>query len=225
MLNAAEPWQLALVLILVVLGVSLAVMAWKMATGPEQATARSEVLSAVGGGLVAGFAVGLSVLFLQNSFEESQREATWRANVEIAARIPGFDPREHSLEGITFNAKELPAANFEGRNLSGMEFRDANLEGATFRGANLRGADLTHANLSTADLTGANLGKAILLSANLGQAEMRKVSSLAGAQVNARTCWPPGFLQDNRMKQVKVKVVFDTKGNRLLGKGREGPCL
>ncbi|RSO09996.1 hypothetical protein DMH26_00405 [Streptomyces sp. WAC 05379] len=225
MSDAIEPWQWGIICLLIVVGVFLAAMAWKMATGPQQAATRSEILSAIGGGLVAGFAVGLSVLFLQKSFEDSQEEATWRANVEIAAKIPGFDPREHSIDGINFNAKELPAANFEGRDLSGKEFRDANLEGANFRNANLQGADLTHANLATADLTGANLEGAILLSTNLGQAEMRKVLSLKDAQVNARTCWPPKFMEDSRLEGVIVRKVFDTAGNVEIRKGRRGPCL
>lgn len=39
-----------------------------MAKGPEGRSARVDALSAIGGGLITGFAVGLSVMFLERGF-------------------------------------------------------------------------------------------------------------------------------------------------------------
>lgn len=190
----SSPWQWALVILLVVTGLLLAAVAWRLAAGTHQATAESGVLSGIGGGLITGFAVSLSVFFLQHSFERTQEEATWRANVQLGSRMPGFDPHHHSIKGISFTGKELFDANFEGMNLANYSFRDAKLRGAVFDHANLKGADFIGADLSEASLKQANLEGAILLSTRMHLADLRG-ARYKETQVNYLTCWPRQFFQ------------------------------
>ncbi|MBL1110604.1 pentapeptide repeat-containing protein [Streptomyces sp. 5-8] len=188
----ASPWQWALVIVLIVTGLLLAGIAWKMAIGTHQASTESGVLAGIGGGLITGFAVSLSVFFLQHSFEKTQEEATWRANVQLTSRISGFDPHHHSIKGLSFEGKELLDANFRGMNLKGYSFRDAKLHGAVFDDADLRGANFTGADLSEASLRRVNLDRALLLSTRMHLTDLRGVR-YKKTQANYLTCWPRKF--------------------------------
>ncbi|MFJ4617560.1 pentapeptide repeat-containing protein [Streptomyces sp. NPDC088812] len=225
-MGGVGPAQLAAVLALIGVGVVLAVYGWRMAKGPEGTTARVEVLSGIGGGLITGFAVGLSVLFLERGFVAAQERAVWRANVEIAESIPGFTPGRRSLKGMHFTAKKLKGSDFSGLDLRGMSFRDAELLGADFDGADLRGADFTGANLETASFRRADLSDALLLSANLGRAEMRSVKAMNRTQANKLTCWPPKLFQERTDLEDQVRAMdwFDENGETVKSKGSEGPC-
>ncbi|MFE7130282.1 pentapeptide repeat-containing protein [Streptomyces sp. NPDC057638] len=218
--------HLAAVVALIVVGITLAGFGWRMSKGPEGRTARVEVLSGIGGGLITGFAVGLSVLFLERGFVAAQERAVWRANVEIAESIPGFTPGDRPLNGIHFTGKTLNDADFSGLDLRSKSFRDTDLKGADFDGADLRGVDFTHANLETASFREADLSGALLLSANLGQAELRTVTAMKGTQVNPMTCWPPTFLAErpDLAAQVKPMALYDEQGKKVKGRGRNGPC-
>ncbi|MFF3675823.1 pentapeptide repeat-containing protein [Streptomyces sp. NPDC002120] len=225
-MGGVGPQQLAAVLALIVVGMALAIFGWRMARGPEGRTARVEVLSGIGGGLITGFAVGLSVLFLERGFVAAQERAVWRANVEIAESIPGFTPGRRSLEGMHFTGKAMKGADFSGLDLRNKSFRDAELLGADFDDANLRGADFTGANLETASFRRADLSEALLLSANLGRAEMREVKAMYGAQVNQQTCWPPRLFQERTDLEAQLRVMgwYDDQGKIVRGEGTKGPC-
>ncbi|MET7572926.1 pentapeptide repeat-containing protein [Streptomyces sp. NPDC005492] len=215
------------VLVLIFVGIALAAYGWHMAkNGPEGTTARVEVLSGIGGGLITGFAVGLSVWFLENGFVAAQERAVWRANVEIAESIPGFTPGGRPLDGMHFTGKKMKGADFSDLDLRDMSFRDAELLGADFDGADLRGADFTGANLETASFRKADLSGALLLSANLGRAEMRTIKTLLGAQVNKKTCWPPRFFEKHKDLEAQVRPMkwYDDQGKSVTGKGTNGPC-
>ncbi|MET8580336.1 pentapeptide repeat-containing protein [Streptomyces collinus] len=188
----ASPWQWALVIVLVVAGLLLAGIAWKMAIGTHQASTESSVLAGIGGGLITGFAVSLSVFFLQHSFEKTQEEATWRANVQLTSRISGFNPHRHSVKGLTFAGKELLDADFSGMDLEGFSFRDAKLNGAVFDDADLKGANFIGADLSEASFRRANLEHALLLSTRMHLTDLRGVR-YKKTQVNYLTCWPRQF--------------------------------
>ncbi|WP_327711318.1 pentapeptide repeat-containing protein [Streptomyces sp. NBC_00464] len=194
--------------------------------GPEGTTARVEVLSGIGGGLITGFAVGLSVLFLERGFVAAQERAAWRANVEIAESIPGFTPGKRSLEGMHFAGKRLKDADFRNLDLHGVSFRDTELLGARFDGANLRGADFTNADLETAIFGKADLSKALLLGSNLGRADMAHVKSVHEAQVNTNTCWPPSRFQGFRNLKMQTTPMprNDDQGTPVKGWGTDGPC-
>ncbi|MEU2429698.1 pentapeptide repeat-containing protein [Streptomyces sp. NPDC007861] len=185
-----------------------------------------DVLSAIGGGLITGFAVGLSVMFLERGFVAAQERAVWRANVEIAESIPGFTPGKRPLDGMNFTGKKLKGADFSGLDLSEKSFRDAELLGADFDGAILRGVDFTGADLETASFRNADLTGALLLSANLGRAEMRTVKSMNRAQVNVKTCWPHRLFEERKelTRQVIPMDLYDDEGKKVKGKGIPGPC-
>ncbi|MGY3203132.1 pentapeptide repeat-containing protein [Streptomyces sp. TE5632] len=221
------PVRLAVVLFLIAVGVVLAAYGWRMAKkGPEGTTARVEVLSGIGGGLITGFAVGLSVLFLEKGFVAAQERAVWRANVEIAESIPGFTPGKRSLDGMHFTGKKLKGADFSDLDLQGVIFRDAELLGADFDGADLRRADFTGANLETATFRRADLSEALLLSANLGRADMRGVKSVRAAQVNAKTCWPTERFQGFKDLRADARPMnwYNDEGKNIKGSGTIGPC-
>ncbi|MEU6668036.1 pentapeptide repeat-containing protein [Streptomyces sp. NPDC046727] len=188
----ASPWQWALVIVLIVAGLLLAGIAWKMAIGTHQAATESSVLAGIGGGLITGFAVSLSVFFLQHSFEKTQEEATWRANVQLSSRISGFDPHRHSIKDLSFAGKELLDADFSGMDLEGYSFRDAKLHGAVFDDANLRGANFIGADLSEASLRRVNLERALLLSTRMHLTDLRG-ARYKKTEVNYLTCWPRQF--------------------------------
>ncbi|WP_405806256.1 pentapeptide repeat-containing protein [Streptomyces sp. NBC_00210] len=224
----AGPWQWTLVGVLVVLGIMFALLAWKMAVKEREQEPRIEVLSAVGGGLITGLAVGLAVLFLQKSFEESQKYATWRASVEVAESIPGFDPAGRDIKGINFSGKKLHAADFTGADLQGSKLRDADLEGAVFDNADLRGANLIGANLKETSFNGANLEGALLQDADFSYATVSV--KVQHAEVNARTCWPL-TLKREVLEKVTVKSTYDENGVQVDDKadglvgGQRFPCL
>ncbi|MCX4693538.1 pentapeptide repeat-containing protein [Streptomyces sp. NBC_01408] len=225
-MGGVGPAQLAAVLGLIVAGMVLAAYGWRMARGPEGTTARVEVLSGVGGGLITGFAVGLCVLFLERGFVSAQERAVWRANVEIAESIPGFTPGRRSLNGMHFTGKKMKGADFSGLDLRGMSFRDAELLGADFDDTNLRGVDFTGANLATASFRRADLSDALLLSANLGRAEMRSVKAMTRTQANKATCWPPRLFQERTDLEAQIRAMdwYEDDGNVVRGKGMRGPC-
>jgi hypothetical protein len=190
-------WALLGVLILLgALGALGAVYAWRMAVREPEREPRIEVLAGIGGGLITGIAVGLSALFLEQSLGETQKYASWRANVEIASSIPGFMPGDRNIEGINFSGKELRNADFTGIAVRDVQFRDADLTGAVFDRADLRGANLIGANFYEASLKDAKLDRALLQGANLTGAIIATDDiSFRGAQVNAETCWPEGVPQ------------------------------
>ncbi|QJT07380.1 pentapeptide repeat-containing protein [Streptomyces asoensis] len=204
-----------------------ALLAWRMAIKEREKEPRIEVLSAVGGGLITGLAVGLAVLFLQKSFEESQKYATWRASVEVAESIPGFAPNGRDIRGINFSGKRLHAADFTEADLEDSKLRDADLDGAVFNNANLRGADLIGANLREASLDGADLEGALLQDTNFAYAIVSP--KIEKAQVNARTCWPP-TMRSEMLEKVIVMPAYDKNGVKIddmkdgLKGGQRFPC-
>ncbi|MEU4352089.1 pentapeptide repeat-containing protein [Streptomyces sp. NPDC023838] len=223
----AGPWQWTLVGILIVLGIMFAALAWRMAVKEREKEPRIEVLAAVGGGLITGLAVGLAVLFLQKSFEDSQKYATWRASVEVTESIPGFDPGGRDIKGINFSGKKLYDADFTDADLQGSKFRDADLQGAVFDNANLQDADLIGANLKEASFNGANLEGALLQDADFSYAIVSV--KIDNAQVNARTCWPR-TLKREVLEKVTVKPTFDENGAEVYDArdgvrgGQKFPC-
>ncbi|MFF4013467.1 pentapeptide repeat-containing protein [Streptomyces sp. NPDC001843] len=209
---AASPLQWASVIMLVFTGLLLSGIAWKLAIGTHQAAVESGVLSGIGGGLITGFAVSLSVFFLQHSFERTQEEATWRANVQLSPRIPGFDPHRHSIKGLSFTGKELFDADFAGMNLENYSFRDAKLHGAVFDHADLRGANFIGADLSEASLRHAKLDGALLLSTRMYLTDLKDVR-YKETQVNYLTCWPRKFFQTAvRSGGLRPMVKWDSGG-------------
>ncbi|MDX3657443.1 pentapeptide repeat-containing protein [Streptomyces sp. ID05-26A] len=74
-------------------------------------------------------------------------------------------------------ALDLSHVDLRGTDLRGVSLREASLRGACLEGADLRAADLTNADLRGADMRADNLDKA----------------ALAGARVDRKTIWPPGF--------------------------------
>ncbi|MEU2395578.1 pentapeptide repeat-containing protein [Streptomyces sp. NPDC007369] len=207
-----------MLLLLGVLGALGAAFAWRMAVREPESEPRIEVLAGIGGGLVTGIAIGVSALFLEQSFGESQKYAAWRANVEIAESIPGFTPGGRNMDGINFSGKELSNADFREAELEGFRFRESILRGANLEGAQLQDANLIGANLYQAGLNGAALKGALLHSANLTHAELGPATSFAGVKVNAYTCWPKGV-----PKKVLDEVVVEKHTDELTGKVL-GPC-
>jgi Pentapeptide repeats (8 copies) len=124
------------------------------------------------------------------------REENFRLAVSLTSNLTGFDPAEHeySLDGLRFSGKILDSAHFDDYNLAEFDFQDTKLRAANLRRADLSGANLLGADLSYAELEGADLSGANLRSATFTQAAIEKVVSWRGAEVNARTCWPEGFL-------------------------------
>ncbi|MEV4192808.1 pentapeptide repeat-containing protein [Streptomyces toxytricini] len=197
-------WILLTVLIVLgVLGALGAVFAWRMAVKEPEREPKIEVLAGIGGGLITGIAVGVSALFLEDALGEKQKYATWRANVEVAASIPGFSPGDRDISGINFSGKSLHNADLRGADLHGAQLRDTDLTGADLSGANLQDANLVGANFYEADLRGAHFEKAQLQSANLSRAIINtEGTTFHGAQVDVHTCWPDGIQQE------KVDSVF-----------------
>ncbi|MGW6980686.1 pentapeptide repeat-containing protein [Streptomyces sp. NPDC054932] len=191
-------WALLGVLILLgILGAAGAAFAWWMATKEPEREPKIEVLAGIGGGLITGIAVGVSALFLEQELEESQKYAAWRANVEIAATIPGFSPGDRDIAGINFSGKSLHNADLTGVDLRNAQLRDTDLTGADLTDADLQGANLIGANFYQANLTGAHLDRAALQSANLTHAVIdSEGTNFHGASVDAHTCWPVGVVQE-----------------------------
>lgn len=186
-----------------------------MAVHQQGSEPRIGVLSAIGGGLITGLAVGLAVLFLQASFEESQKYAAWRANVEAAESIPGFSPGKRDIHGINFSGKNLRNADFTGVDLRGAKFRDTVLTGAVFDGANLERADLIGANLEATSFRKTNLKEARLQSADFTHAAINiSAKFFQNAEVNARTCWPKDFASE-MLKTVEVREFWNKDGHLI----------
>ncbi|MFK0253162.1 pentapeptide repeat-containing protein [Streptomyces sp. NPDC090445] len=205
--------MIGVLLLLGVLGAVGAVFAWRMAVREPESEPRIEVLAGIGGGLVTGIAIGVSALFLEQSFGESQEYAAWRANVEIAGSIPGFTPKHKNIDGINFSGKELPNADLSDAHLESFRFRETNLRGADLTGAHLQNAELIGTNLYQAGLSGAHLEGASLHSANLTHAVLGPAKSFAGAKVNLYTCWPKGVPQE-----VLNKVTVEKHNDEVTGK-------
>ncbi|MFJ1563712.1 pentapeptide repeat-containing protein [Streptomyces erythrochromogenes] len=196
---------LGVLILLGILGAIGAIFAWRMAVKEPEREPKIEVLAGIGGGLITGIAVGVSALFLEQALDENQKYAAWRANVEIAASIPGFSPGDRDIAGINFSGKTLRNADLSGADLQGAQLRDTDLTGADLSGAKLQGANLVGANFYEADLTGAHLDKAALQSANLTRAVVdTEGTTFHGAKVDAHTCWPDD-IQQEKVDSVLVK--------------------
>ncbi|MFE5518339.1 pentapeptide repeat-containing protein [Streptomyces virginiae] len=192
---------LAVLGLLGVLGAAGAIFAWRMAVREPEREPRIEVLAGIGGGLITGIAVGVSALFLEQALEESQKYATWRANVEVADSIPGFTPGGRDISGINLSGKSLRDADLKGVNLRKAQLRDTDLRGAELQGAEMQGANLIGANFFEADLTGAHLDGAQLESANFTRAVVNGEEPIfVGATVNSLTCWPAD-VDTNKLKR------------------------
>ena len=154
---------------------------------------------------MTGVVLAVLTLYLQQAFADLNEHSTWRANVATSWRLAGLVTEGHDLhrpEPLNFSGKELPAADFRNADAHGLEFRDATMLGADFTQANLRGANFVGADLQASDLSGADLSGAQLQAAHLARVELSDIKSLEGAEVNANTCWPDGFLtSDNRTYQ------------------------
>ncbi len=214
------PWSWVLIGVLLALGslgAAGAVFAWKMAVREPESEPRIEVLAGIGGGLVTGIVIGLSALFLEQTIGESQKYATWRANIEIAQSIPGFTPDGRSIKGINFSGKDLHDADLRKTDLKDLRFRESDLRGANIKGVSLQGAELIGANLYEATLLGADLEGASLHSANLTHAELDGAgTSFQGTKVNAYTCWPKG-MPTKMLAHVVVQKFWDEATGKMLG--------
>ncbi|GGT12636.1 pentapeptide repeat-containing protein [Streptomyces purpureus] len=191
-------WALLGVLILLgILGAAGAAFAWRLAVREAAREPRIEVLAGIGGGLITGIAIGVSALFLEQSLQESQKYAAWRANVEIAEAIPGFTPGDRDIKGINFSGKALHNADLRGADLRHAQLRDTDLTGADLRGAQMQDANLIGANFYEADLRDADLDGAQLESANFTHAIVNgPKTSFHGTSINSLTCWPKEFLTE-----------------------------
>jgi hypothetical protein len=205
----------ALVAALVGVGLLSLGLAWVLAgrKNERKFVDRAQVLGALGAGLLTGAAVAFGVVLLQKWDTNSSADAAWRANVDAAATIPGFSPDGHSLHGLNLSGKDLHDAELHGADLSGDRLRDTNLTGADLTDANLRGAVLTGAILKAANLSGADLSGAQIFDTQFEQADIKGVKSLAGAQANVTTCWPPGFLQSPIAKGIEPKSWSGLNGD------------
>ncbi|MFF8382128.1 pentapeptide repeat-containing protein [Streptomyces kanasensis] len=202
-----------MLILLGILGAVGAIFAWRMALSEPEREPRIEVLAGIGGGLVTGIAVGISALFLEQTLGEAQKYAAWRANIEIAAVIPGFTPGDRDVKGINFSGKVLHDADFTGADLRGVRFRDADLRGAIFDNAKMQGAELIGANLQDASLRGADLTRAELESANLtGAVVNAPETTFKDARVDKHTCWPAGV----ERKKVHAATMYKADAERYV---------
>ncbi|MFF1708203.1 pentapeptide repeat-containing protein [Streptomyces sp. NPDC058252] len=204
------PWQWTLVSVLVILGSTFAVEAWRMAVKMREREPRIGVLSAIGGGLVTGLAVGLAIMFFQKSWEKAQQYAAWKAGVEVAQAIPGFTPGNRDIKGINFSGKDLRDADLRNADLRGAELRDTVLRGAVLDGAHLENANLIGADLTHTSLKGAHLEGASLHSADLTHADI-KSTTFHDVKVNPLTCWPTD-VSAYVLHQVEVQPFKDENG-------------
>ncbi|MER6618686.1 pentapeptide repeat-containing protein [Streptomyces xantholiticus] len=227
-------WALLGMLILFgILGAVGAIFAWRMALREPEREPKIEVLAGIGGGLVTGIAIGVSALFLEVEIGESQKDAAWRANIEIAAVIPGFTPGDRDVKDINFSGKVLRDADFTGAELKGVRFRDADLRGAVFDNAKMQDAELIGANLEDSSLKGADLTGAKLESANLTGAIVNvPKTTFKNAHVDKYTCWPVGvdrkkvdaatIYKDNVERYVPVPESPEGDKDKFLG-GQPAP--
>jgi hypothetical protein len=206
--------------VLIVLGLGLWAVAMVRA-GDKQG--RAQVLGSLSGGILTGAAVAVGVLVLQQWLAASSEDALWRANVETAADIPGFNPGHHSMQGLDLSSKHLENADLRGKDLRGVQFRDTDLAKALLGHANLHGDVMWFANLKDAELPGADLSGAEIQGVNFEHAAIYSVKSLQGATANEYTCWPAGFFTSPKFKEVKAGVYHDARGHVTWSRGHEYP--
>jgi hypothetical protein len=185
---------------------------------------RAQVWAALGAGLLTGAAVAVGVVLLQQWDANSSANAVWRADVQTAADIPGFSPGSHSLRGLDLSGKELHDADLRGADLTDVQLRDADLTGSDLTNANLHDADLTGANLKAADLAGADLSGALIFDTQFQHANIGGIKSLAGAQAEVTTCWPPGFLETSAAKGIEPQPWHGLNGDENYP-ASAGECL
>ena len=191
----------------------------------EKVAKRAQVWGSLFAGILTGAGVTVGVVVLQQWLTDQNAAAVWRANVQTAASIPGLTAA-YPLTGLVLSGKDLHDAYLQGAHLEGLEMRDTDLKGANLQGAHLQGADLVGADLSTAQLGGANLSGAKLQAANFGRASVEHVASFAGAQADATTCWPAGFLELPIARGIIAKPYDNGQGQRVTIPGHEYPhCL
>lgn len=210
--------------VLFVLGLGLWAVAMARAGSAE---GRAQVLGALSGGILTGALVSVGVLVLQQWLAASSEDAVWRANVETAADIPGFNPGHHSMQGLDLSSKHLENADLSGkRDLRHVQFRDTDLAKALLNGANLHNDVMWFANLQDTELTGADLSGAQIQGVNFKHAHIYSIKSLDGATADEYTCWPAGFFTWPIAKQVKAGAYHDALGHVTWSQGREYPhCL
>jgi uncharacterized protein YjbI with pentapeptide repeats len=172
-------------------------------------TNRAGLLGSLAAGILTGAFATVAVLLLQQWLSASSADTVWRANVETAADIPGFTPGNHSLQGLNLSGKQLEDADLNGADLMGVDLNDTDLRSAYFDNANLQGVNMIGANLATAELPGANLSGAQLQAARFDYAYVWdttfaefKNGKWIRATANAETCWPGGFLESPKAKQI-----------------------
>jgi uncharacterized protein YjbI with pentapeptide repeats len=214
----------AITLFLLALGVGLWLKAWRYVGGStaqantaQANTAqankvradRAQLLGSLAAGVLTGACAAAAVLALQQWLSVSSAYTVWRANVETAADIPGFTPGTRSLQGLNLSGKQLEDADLRGADLTGVVLNDTDLRGALFRKANLQGVNMIGANLATAELPDANLSGAQLQAARFDDASVWdatfaefKNGKWIRAIANAETCWPKGFLESSKAKQI-----------------------
>jgi hypothetical protein len=197
-------------ILLLTLGVALSILGlglW-LAFGRHRVRQRD-----LGVGLISGASFGLAVFALQlyndnvaQRAQDRQEEAARRETVELAiattSDLSGFDPRGQSLVDAYLVGKTLNGARFEDVDLTDAELRDTQLRGALLSGAKLKNANLIGAHLDQADLEDANLSGAHLHAAKFVGAAVEHIESLEGAEANADTCWPTGFLTSKQTKRL-----------------------
>ena len=209
--------------VLIVLGLALWVVAMARAGSSE---GRAQVLGSLSGGVLTGAAVTVGVLLLQQWLAASSENALWRAGVETAADIPGFNPGQHPMQGLDLSGKQLEDADLSGVNVEGVQFRDTDLAKALLNGANLHDDVMWFANLQDAELPGADLSGAQIQGANFKHADIYSIKSLDGATADEYTCWPAGFFTWPIAKKVKAGEYHDALGHVTWSQGREYPhCL
>lgn len=209
--------------VLFVLGIGLWVLAMIRAGDKE---GRAQVLGGLSGGILTGAFVTVGVLVLQQWLAASSENTLWRANVETAADIPGFNPGHHPMQGLDLSGKQLEDADLRGVHLEGVQFRDTDLAKALLGGAHLENDIMWFANLKDAELPGADLSGAQIQGVNFEHARIYDVKSLNGATADEYTCWPAGFFTWPISKEVKAGAYHDALGHVTWSKGREYPhCL
>ena len=215
--------------ILLIVGLVLWVLAWRQANGAH--ANRAQLLGSLAAGVLTGAFATVAVLLLQQWLSVSSADTVWRANVETAADIPGFTPGNHSLQGLNLSGKQLEDANLYKAVLTGVDLNDTDLRGAYFGKANLQGVNMIGANLATAELPGANLSGAQLQAARFDDAniwsakfaEKDKNGKWIRAIASGSTCWPKGFLESSKAKQI---MLGRDRHYPQLSRGFESPhCL
>lgn len=130
------------------------------------------------------------------------------------------------MTGVVLSGKDLHDAYLQGAPLEGIKMQDTLLKGAQLQGADLQDADLIGADLSTANLANANLRGTELQGARFDRASVEQVTSFAGAQANAATRWPAGFLELPIARGIKPEPYDNGNGQIVTIRGHEWPnCL